>query len=110
MEQISTGFPRRKAPGHEMAERRFLSARLGSEMSDKLKAWAHWAKLTPIDEDQREMALEIERLLKSVRALEDFTAWLEAGFAGMFGAPGRPKEIDAYERIQERLAELRGGK
>jgi hypothetical protein len=46
---------------------------------DKLKAWVHWVKLNPLDDDQLQHALATERLLKENErlreALEFYADW-----------------------------------
>jgi hypothetical protein len=38
---------------------------------DKLKAWVHWVKLNPLDDDQLQHALATERLLKENERLRE---------------------------------------
>jgi hypothetical protein len=81
-------------------------------MSQTLKAWIHWVKKNPIDDDQLQHALETERVLN---ALTEATARLEMAVKALeeiklaaTKGDETSTELECHHLAEEALAEIKG--
>lgn len=68
--------------------------------AENLKAWAHWAKLNPVDEDQFSMAVAIENLFSDRDAFRE--AWHACCIRTRRTAKERDDYRDALKPLRER--------